>query len=108
MVTASHNPEVDNGIKMVDPNGGMLSQDWEKYAEVDTNARPVLLVCLCRLSAHSAGFQSVPRLRERSCSFVFLRVGVLSFSCGLVLALNLLHARGDTTGTRFFIHCHPG
>lgn len=34
MVTASHNAEPDNGIKMVDPNGGMLSQDWEKYAEV--------------------------------------------------------------------------
>lgn len=34
MVTASHNAEPDNGIKMVDPNGGMLSQDWEGYAEV--------------------------------------------------------------------------
>lgn len=34
MVTASHNPESDNGIKIVDPNGGMLSQDWEVYAEV--------------------------------------------------------------------------
>ncbi|CAM9385398.1 unnamed protein product [Scytosiphon promiscuus] len=38
MVTASHNPEVDNGIKMVDPNGGMLSQDWEGYAEMLANA----------------------------------------------------------------------
>lgn len=34
MVTASHNAEPDNGIKMVDPNGGMLSQDWEGHAEV--------------------------------------------------------------------------
>lgn len=34
MVTASHNLEPDNGVKMVDPNGGMLSQDWEGYAEV--------------------------------------------------------------------------
>lgn len=33
-MTASHNAEVDNGIKMVDPSGGMLSQDWEGYAEV--------------------------------------------------------------------------
>lgn len=30
MVTASHNPEVDNGIKIVDPDGGMMSLDWEK------------------------------------------------------------------------------
>lgn len=34
MVTASHNLEPDNGVKMVDPNGGMLSQDWEGHAEV--------------------------------------------------------------------------
>ncbi|CAB1103506.1 unnamed protein product [Ectocarpus sp. CCAP 1310/34] len=37
MVTASHNAEPDNGIKMVDPNGGMLSQDWEGYAEMLAN-----------------------------------------------------------------------
>ena len=30
MVTASHNPEADNGIKIVDPDGGMMSMDWEK------------------------------------------------------------------------------
>lgn len=30
MVTASHNPEDDNGIKIVDPDGGMMSMDWEK------------------------------------------------------------------------------
>ncbi len=39
MVTASHNAEPDNGIKMVDPNGGMLSQDWEGYAEVRARSR---------------------------------------------------------------------
>lgn len=36
-MTASHNAEVDNGIKMVDPNGGMLSQDWEVHAEVSVH-----------------------------------------------------------------------
>lgn len=34
MVTASHNPERDNGIKMVDCDGGMLAQSWEGYAIV--------------------------------------------------------------------------
>jgi phosphoacetylglucosamine mutase len=32
MVTASHNPEEDNGVKLVDPEGEMLSQHWEAYA----------------------------------------------------------------------------
>jgi phosphoacetylglucosamine mutase len=38
MVTASHNPEPDNGIKMVDADGGMLHQSWEAYATAVANA----------------------------------------------------------------------
>lgn len=30
MVTASHNGIEDNGVKMVDPDGGMLAQSWER------------------------------------------------------------------------------
>lgn len=29
MITASHNPPQDNGVKIVEPNGNMLVQDWE-------------------------------------------------------------------------------
>lgn len=32
MITASHNPEHDNGVKLVDPEGEMLEQSWEVLA----------------------------------------------------------------------------
>lgn len=38
MITASHNPVEDNGVKMVDPDGGMLAQTWEKHACTLANA----------------------------------------------------------------------
>ncbi|KAK9698900.1 hypothetical protein RND81_08G139200 [Saponaria officinalis] len=33
MITASHNKVSDNGVKISDPNGGMLSQSWEPFAD---------------------------------------------------------------------------
>ena len=38
MVTASHNAACDNGIKLVDPDGGMLSSSWESDAAALANA----------------------------------------------------------------------
>lgn len=38
MVTASHNPKEDNGVKIVDPDGGMLTRTWETAAEELVNA----------------------------------------------------------------------
>lgn len=38
MITASHNAEIDNGIKLVDSDGGMLAQSWEPYAELLANS----------------------------------------------------------------------
>ncbi|CAJ0962069.1 unnamed protein product, partial [Mesorhabditis belari] len=32
MITASHNPQCDNGVKIVDPNGEMLASEWENHA----------------------------------------------------------------------------
>uniref|UniRef100_A0A2N9I0H4 Alpha-D-phosphohexomutase alpha/beta/alpha domain-containing protein n=1 Tax=Fagus sylvatica TaxID=28930 RepID=A0A2N9I0H4_FAGSY len=38
MITASHNKDSDNGVKIADPSGGMLSQDWEPFADSLANA----------------------------------------------------------------------
>lgn len=38
MITASHNPEDDNGVKLVDPLGEMLEMNWEKLATSLANA----------------------------------------------------------------------
>ena len=36
MITASHNPGHDNGVKLVDPAGEMLEQEWEGVASIVT------------------------------------------------------------------------
>ncbi|KAJ4002359.1 phosphoacetylglucosamine mutase [Lentinula boryana] len=38
MVTASHNPEEDNGVKLVDPRGEMLEAAWEGHSTTISNA----------------------------------------------------------------------
>uniref|UniRef100_A0A8C9V050 Phosphoacetylglucosamine mutase n=1 Tax=Scleropages formosus TaxID=113540 RepID=A0A8C9V050_SCLFO len=47
MVTASHNPEEDNGVKLVDPMGEMVTPSWEEYSMQLANAeQDVLLTAL--------------------------------------------------------------
>lgn len=38
MVTASHNAAEDNGVKIIERDGGMLNRDWEDLAEMIINA----------------------------------------------------------------------
>lgn len=38
MITASHNPEEDNGVKLIDPDGGMLDLRWEEHATAIVNS----------------------------------------------------------------------
>jgi phosphoacetylglucosamine mutase len=39
MITASHNPEPDNGAKLADEDGGMLEEAWEPYIETFANCQ---------------------------------------------------------------------
>ena len=39
MITASHNDEPDNGMKLVDPHGEMLEASWEVIATELANVR---------------------------------------------------------------------
>jgi len=50
MITASHNPEEDNGVKLADSNGGMMAAQWEVTATSLANNRSVDAV-LSSLSA---------------------------------------------------------
>ncbi|XP_046421904.1 phosphoacetylglucosamine mutase [Neodiprion fabricii] len=44
MITASHNEEPDNGVKLVDPAGEMLEASWEKLATELANVEDAKLV----------------------------------------------------------------
>jgi phosphoacetylglucosamine mutase len=52
MVTASHNPVQDNGVKIVDPDGGMLVRRWEKYACDLAGAAPSDVVSIVEAIVH--------------------------------------------------------
>uniref|UniRef100_A0ACD5T6F2 Uncharacterized protein n=1 Tax=Avena sativa TaxID=4498 RepID=A0ACD5T6F2_AVESA len=38
VITASHNPVDDNGVKIVDADGGMMSRAWEPFSDALANA----------------------------------------------------------------------
>ncbi|XP_076935167.1 phosphoacetylglucosamine mutase-like [Bidens hawaiensis] len=69
MITASHNKVSDNGVKIADPSGGMLTQDWEPFADSIANAPdPESLV---RLIEEFAKKENIPLDRSKVAS-VFL------------------------------------
>lgn len=41
MITASHNPPQDNGVKIIESDGSMLNQAWEPLAELIVNAEDI-------------------------------------------------------------------
>ncbi|XP_060608956.2 phosphoacetylglucosamine mutase [Anolis sagrei] len=52
MVTASHNPEEDNGVKLIDPLGEMLAATWEAHAtrlaNVEEEELQAVLMDICQ------------------------------------------------------------
>ena len=58
VVTASHNPEVDNGVKLVEPTGYMLTQAWEvrwESVELSCKLSSRKTPCPCRYECRSLG-----------------------------------------------------
>ncbi|RKP29409.1 Phosphoacetylglucosamine mutase [Metschnikowia bicuspidata] len=55
MITASHNPPQDNGVKVVDPLGSMLEALWEKYVTQLANSAAEDLPATVRAIAGKEG-----------------------------------------------------
>ncbi|KAJ2312383.1 hypothetical protein IWW54_002115 [Coemansia sp. RSA 2705] len=65
MITASHNHERDNGVKLVDPMGEMLQQSWEGYCSEIANAESneqVVQVLASIAQAESIDLSITPRV----------------------------------------------
>lgn len=41
MITASHNPKQDNGVKIIERDGSMLVPEWESVAEEFANSKDI-------------------------------------------------------------------
>lgn len=53
VVTASHNPVHDNGVKLVDPFGEMLQPSWERHASELANTEDVRNILSGVVTEHS-------------------------------------------------------
>lgn len=61
MITASHNVETDNGVKIVDPSGEMLCSEWESYATrlAQANDDDAVVAAAKELLSHSSAAATV-------------------------------------------------
>lgn len=113
MITASHNPEPDNGVKLVDPEGEMLEARWEKLAtrlanvsdqELEQEIAAVIQeenVCISAPSTVYVGMDNryhSPRLLKAVCDgVVALKGGVKEFG---ILTTPMLHYLVVAANTR--------
>lgn len=63
MITASHNDEPDNGVKLVDPLGEMLEPHWEAIATKLANVKYDLNLYLSFLLLNMFFFQVMMKLK---------------------------------------------
>lgn len=62
MITASHNPAADNGVKIVEPDGSMLTAVWESAATSFINAQQTPVDALSHLVYPSSIKPGEPRV----------------------------------------------
>ncbi|VDM78385.1 unnamed protein product [Strongylus vulgaris] len=79
MITASHNPANDNGVKIVDPKGEMLAAEWEKYATELVNASDSELPTAVRALEVQVSFIIFSAELSRLPSIIVGRIRALSF-----------------------------
>lgn len=82
MITASHNPEPDNGVKLIDPMGEMLEPSWERIATDLANVSDQ------ELQAQIAKIIEEQRIDIGSASCVFVGMDNRYHSPGLLKAVS--------------------
>ncbi|KAJ9610674.1 Phosphoacetylglucosamine Mutase [Cladophialophora chaetospira] len=73
MITASHNPAEDNGVKLVDPLGDMLEQSWEGYATTLANTPNDKLAKEYEILLNETLISNISQVHERQAKVVFAR-----------------------------------
>ncbi|KAF9076240.1 phosphoacetylglucosamine mutase [Rhodocollybia butyracea] len=107
MVTASHNPEPDNGVKLVDPRGEMLEASWEVHATTIANASTAddlvdaleVLVQTAKIDLHAPFWPSLVAALEDG----FKAMGATARNAGVTTTpiLHYLVRSINTKGTKY-------